>query len=106
MSTPLAYTDTPLAAPLYLLALSTSHDSTLQAQALHLLAKSLLPDGSEAAVQRVVKSLERVISTAGGSPTLWLGGRGGENSLVPCALTGLGCLPGVWGELGWLDGEE
>ena len=105
MSTPLAYTDTPLAAPLYLLALSTSHDSKLQAQALHLLAKSLLPDGSEAAVQRVVKILERVISAAGGSRTLWFG-RGGENSLVPCALTGLGCLPGVWAELGWLDGEE
>lgn len=109
---PVAYTDTPLAAPLYLVALDTAHDPPVRAQALRLLAEALLPGGSEAAVDRVASGLERVTSMAGGSPTLWsaLGlvgrGEGGNFDLIPCALTGLGCLPGLGAELAWLDGEE
>ncbi|KAK0746660.1 hypothetical protein B0T18DRAFT_156553 [Schizothecium vesticola] len=109
---PLAYTDTPLAAPLYLVALDATHDPPVRSQALRLLAEALLPGGSEAAVVRVARGLERVVSAAEGSSTLWsalgLAGRGGKGSLglVPCALTGLGCLPGVWRELVWLDGED
>lgn len=109
---PMAYTDTPLAAPLYLVALDAAHDSAVRTQALRLLAEALLPGGSETAVERVAGGLERVVSTAEGSPMLWsalgLVGRGGEDGLglVPCALTGLGCLPGMWRELAWLDGEE
>lgn len=108
----LAYTDTPLAAPLYLVALDTAHDPPVRTHALRLLAEALLPGGSEAAVGRVAGGLGRVVSMADGSPTLWsalgLAGRGGEDGLDlgPCALTGLGCLPGVWRELAWLDGEE
>lgn len=108
----IAYTDTPLAAPLYLVALDAAHNPPVRTQALRLLAEALLPGGSETAVVRVARGLERVVSAAEGLPTLWsasgLVGRGGEGNLglVPCALTGLGCLPGVWSELAWLDGEE
>lgn len=109
---PLAYTDTPLAAPLYLVALDAAHDPPVRTHALRLLAEALLPGGSEAAVEWVTRDLERVVSMADGSPTLWsalgLVGRGGESNLdrAPCALTGLGCLPGLWRELASLDGEE
>ncbi|KAK1829021.1 transcriptional regulatory protein moc3 [Podospora conica] len=108
---PVACTDTPLAAPLYLLAVDSGDNPPVRAQALQLLARALLPGGSYEAVVRVARGLERVVSkTPEGPPTLWsalgLDGWAGENGLVPCALTGLGCLPGVWSELARLDGEE